>query len=381
MTLYFKYILSLLCFVALSLALPVAAEAKKIETRARQAIVIDETTGMVLFEKNADQQMPTSSMSKVMTVYVIFDALKKGQLELDDKFLVSKKAWKKGGSKMFIEVDHYVKVEDLLRGVIVQSGNDATIALAEGLAGTEENFARALTKRAKELGMKNSQFKNASGWPDPEHYSTARDLATLASALIKNFPEYYAYFSEKEFTYNNIRQENRNPLLYRDIGADGIKTGHTEVGGYGLMGSAVHNGRRVIMVLNGLRSEKERAQEGAKLLDWGLKSFETQKLFSADTVVESAAVAMGKEQTVGLVTKQDVVMAVPILLGEDITAKVQVQEPLVAPVTAGQEIGKLTITIPEVNSYELPLYAAEAVAEQGFISRTFTKARHIISGG
>ncbi len=356
------------------------AQANPIKTLARQAIVIDETTGTVLFEKNADERMPTSSMSKVMTTYAVFDALKKGNIALNDTFLVSEKAWRKGGSKMFIEVGKHVKIEDLLRGVIIQSGNDATIALAEGLAGTEEAFAKGLTKKAQALGMNDSNFKNASGWPDPEHYSTARDLAKLASALIKSFPEYYKYFSEKTFTYNNIKQDNRNPLLYRDIGADGVKTGHTEVGGYGLIGSGVHNGRRVTIVINGLQSEKDRAQESAKLLDWGLKGFELKKLFAADTIIEYADVALGKEGNVALITNKDVVMTVPILPSEDITARVEMQSPVIAPIRAGQEIGTLIIKVPDLKEHRVPVFAAQDVEKQGFISSVFAKAKYLLSG-
>ncbi|HOO82296.1 MAG TPA: D-alanyl-D-alanine carboxypeptidase family protein, partial [Alphaproteobacteria bacterium] len=222
-----------LCTLALSLVmfcgLPVlAAHAASIETKAKQAIVVDYETGTVLLSKNMDEQMPTSSMSKVMTMYAVFDSIKNGQISLNDTLPVSEKAWRMGGSKMFVEVDKRVKVEDLIRGVIVQSGNDATVVLAEGLAGSENAFANMINDKATGLGMKNSHFVNASGWPDPEHYSTARDLATLGRAIIHDFPDYYKYYMEKEFTYNNIKQTNRNPLLYRNIGADGIKTGHTE---------------------------------------------------------------------------------------------------------------------------------------------------------
>ena len=260
------------------------------QTSAKQAIIVDYKTGNVLFEKNADQKMPTSSMSKVMSMYVIFDALKKGNLSLDDEFVVSEKAWKKGGSKMFIEVGKKVKVEDLIRGVIIQSGNDATIALAEGLAGSEEMFANALNRKAKELGMDNSSFMNASGWPDENHYSTARDLAKLAKAMIEEFPEYYEFYSETEFTFNDIKQANRNPLLGAGIGADGLKTGHTDDGGYGLIGTGVNDdGRRVIMVLNGMESKKERREESIRLLQWGLNGFTNVVLFENKKVSELIA--------------------------------------------------------------------------------------------
>jgi serine-type D-Ala-D-Ala carboxypeptidase (penicillin-binding protein 5/6) len=246
---FFQILFALLLFAA-----PAMAQVAPMETVAREAYIIDAETGQVLFEKNADQKMPTSSMSKTMTMYMVFEALKNGKLTLDQELPVSETAWRMQGSKMFVPLGQMVKVEDLIRGVIVQSGNDATIVLAEGLAGSEGEFAAAMNRKAKELGMINSNFMNASGWPDENHYSTCHDLAILAIALIRDFPDYYKYYAEKEFTYNNIKQGNRNPLLYKNIGADGIKTGHTESAGYGLMASGVRDGRRVVMVLNGMAS-------------------------------------------------------------------------------------------------------------------------------
>lgn len=349
-------------------------------TSAEQAIMLDYDTGMVLFEKRADEKMPTSSMSKVMTMYLVFEALRNGKLSMDTKLKVSEKAWRKQGSKMFVEVDDRVKVEDLIRGVIIQSGNDATIVLAEGLAGSEKAFAEALTAKAKEIGMANSQFKNASGWPDPEHYSTARDLATLAVRLIADFPEYYDFYAEEEFTYNNIRQQNRNPLLYRDIGADGIKTGHTEAGGFGLMASGTRNGRRVILVVNGLEDEKARAQEGARLLEWGLKGFENHALLAKGDVVAEANVAMGQEKTVPLIVDQDFTATIPVNVKNDLKVEVVYDGPVIAPVRKGDEIGTLRITVPRVGSHELPLYAGEDVNGLGFFARTMMKAKHFFGG-
>lgn len=367
----------LFSFVFFIAPFSVAAESL-INTRASNAIVIDFETGAVLFEKNADQKMPTSSMSKVMTMYLVFEALKRGEMSLNDELLVSEKAWRKGGSKMFVEVDKYVKVEDLIRGVIIQSGNDATIVLAEGLAGSEDKFAERLNEKAAELGMTNSHFMNASGWPDPDHYSTARDLATLAYHLVKNFPEYYGYYSEKEFSYNNINQKNRNPLLYREIGADGIKTGHTEAGGFGLIGSGKFQGRRAIIVINGLTDNKGRAQESAKLLEWGLKRYENRKLFSADEVVEHASVTMGEEKSIPVSVEDDIVVTLPKadLKGLDVSA--HFQEPLVAPIKKGQVIGELEINIPNVGIEKRTLYAADDVAELGFVSKTIEKAKTFI---
>lgn len=358
---------------------PIAAKAEEpIRTTAIQAIVIDDTTGQILFQKNADSRMPTSSMSKAMTIYAVFDALKDESLYLTDKLPVSKKAWKKGGSKMFVEVDTRVEVADLIRGVLVQSGNDATIVLAEGLAGTEDKFAQAITQKAKELGMDNSNFMNASGWPDPNHYSTARDLSTLASKIIHNFPDYYSYFSEKEFTYNNIKQRNRNPLIYRDIGADGLKTGHTQDGGYGLMGSGTHRGRRVIIVVNGLPSEKARAQEAAKLLEWGLRRFETKKLFDAKTPLAEIDVVFGNVKTVNAIIKEDLTITVPQLMTADIKTEALIKGPLMAPIKADQPIGTLKITIPDLEPLEFPLYAESAVEEKSGLAKIIEKVPYLM---
>lgn len=360
----------------------IPAFASDLETSAKQAIVMDYDTGMVLYEKNADEQMPTSSMSKVMTIYMVFDALKKGAIKLDDTFSVSEQAWRMQGSKMFVDVNSQVSVEDLIRGVVIQSGNDATIVLAEGLSGSEISFANAMTKRAHELGMKNTNFVNASGWPDPQHYSTARDLAVLGKALIRDFPEYYHYYSEKEFTYNDIKQGNRNPLLYRNIGADGIKTGHTELAGYGLIGSAKVDDRRVIVVINGTDSMQARADESAKLLEWGLRSFENKTLLTADTVVGEADVVFGKSETVPLAVTQDIKLTLPKLAGADLKMEVVYNGPIKAPIAKGDEIGKLLVHMPKsdvVNEY--PLVAAQDVTKLGFFSQTLAKAKQVLAGG
>ncbi len=369
--------LTILCFI-LSFSQTALAE-NLVQTSARQAIVLDYQTGAVLLEKNADEHMPTSSMSKVMSIYMVFEALKRGELALNDKLLVSEKAWRKGGSKMFVEVDKHVEVEDLLRGVIVQSGNDATIVLAEGLGGSEDAFAENLTLKAQKLGMDNSHFVNASGWPDPDHYSTARDLAMLAAALIGNFPEYYPYFAEQEFSYNNIKQRNRNPLLYRNIGADGIKTGHTEAGGYGLMGAGIHNGRRVIMVVNGLKDEKARAQESAKLLEWGLRRFENLKIFAAGDEVEKAKVVMGKIENVAAVLQENLTVTVPKTALDSFKVSAKFNEPLIAPVTKGEQIGTLVVEIPGQEIIERPLYAAQNADELGLFAASLAKVKLFLS--
>ena len=256
-----------------------------LETPSKQAILIDMTTDTVLFSKNADELMTPSSMSKIMTIYKLFGRLKDGGLSLTDTFSVSEKAWRKKGSKMFVSLKSRVKIEDLIRGIIVQSGNDATIVVAEGLSGTERTFAEELNSSAKKLGMTNSNFTNASGWPDPGHETTARDLAILAAATIRDFPEYYHYYAETTFTYNGIKQGNRNPAIYQNIGADGLKTGHTEAGGYGLTASAIRKDRRLILVINGLASKKIRAIETERLFDWGFREFSNYSLFKKEKLL------------------------------------------------------------------------------------------------
>ena len=366
-------------FLLLFSAIP-AGYAQTGHTAAKQAIMIDYDTSMVLFEKGADQRMPTSSMSKVMTMYMVFNALKESRITLDGTLPVSEKAWKKGGSKMFIEVGNRVKIEDLIRGVIVQSGNDATIALAEGLSGSEETFATTMTDTARRIGMANSQFKNASGWPDPDHYSTARDLATLGQKLIRDFPDYYHYFSETEFTYNNIKQRNRNPLLYRNIGADGIKTGHTDSGGYGLMASGKKGDRRVIMVVNGLKDEKARAQESARLLEWGLNGFQNVNLFKAGDTVNQAYITMGTKEQVSLTIAEDLNITIPISVKNDLKVEAIYNSPLSAPLTKGTPVGKLRVEIPRMHTFEVPLLVAEDVSELGLIAGAVAKAKLLVFG-
>lgn len=372
--------------LALFLLLPAAAMAQDTPvadpatgpTIAREAIVIDFDTGTVLLDKNADQKMPTSSMSKTMTIYMAFDALKNGKIALDQKLPVSEKAWRMQGSKMFVELGSGISVEDLIRGIIIQSGNDATVVLAEGIAGTEADFAQMLNAKAKEIGMANSNFVNASGWPDPEHYSTARDLATLAVHTIRDFPDFYKYYAEKEFTWHNIHQMNRNPLLFRNIGADGLKTGHAEEAGYGLIGSGVLGGRRVVVVVNGLNDEKERALESARLLEWGLRSFENAKLFSAGDTVEPAAVVMGQAAQVPMVVTEDITITLPQAVKNDLKVSVVYDSPLVAPVKKGDQVGTLKVDIPRVGVREYPLLAGEDVAKLGFVSGTMAKAKMLL---
>lgn len=371
-----KLLFALCATLALGLSQPAMAQ---VETPAKQAIVVDAETGVVLLDKEAAERMPTSSMSKLMSMYLVFEALKQGRLKLEDTLTVSERAWRMEGSRMFIEVGTKVKIEDLVRGVIIQSGNDAVVALAEGVAGTEDAFAEAMTQRAREIGLTNSNFTNAAGMPDPDHYSTPRDLAVLAYRIIKDFPEYYHYFGEKEFTYNKIRQPNRDPLLGRVKGADGLKTGHTDIAGYGLVGSAERDGRRVILVINGLDSEKARREEGVKLMEWAFRNFETKKIISKGEAVEKAEVWLGENGTVPLVAGEDVKVVMPRAKRNQIKLTVKYPTPLLAPVEKGKEAGELVIEIPGQKPMTVGLLTGEADARKGVFGRVKDRLGYLIS--
>ncbi|MEM8833215.1 MAG: D-alanyl-D-alanine carboxypeptidase family protein [Pseudomonadota bacterium] len=350
-----------------------------LETKAKQAYVVDFTTGQTLLSKNADERMPTSSMSKVMTTYTVLDAIKSGKISMDTKFVISKKASEKGGSKMFIAEGTSVSVEDLLRGVIIQSGNDATIALAEGISGDEDSFAKKITQKAKDIGMHNTNFMNASGWPDENHYSTAEDLSVMARRLIIDFPEYYPMFSETEFTYSDITQKNRNPLLYADMGADGMKTGHTEAAGYGLIGTAIKDERRVVMVINGLESEADRKSESKRIIQWALTNFKNKKILEAGQDISTAPVAYGAEESVLLTVNDDLLMT--LKSSDKARFEVKYKSPVVAPVTKGQEIGTLVVKAKTLEEpLEVPLLAKNDVAGASFIDKTMMKLKYLIRG-
>ena len=365
---------------ALTLSVTALQAAGTIETSARQAILLDTTTGAVLFEKNADQPMPPSSMGKIMTVYKVFEHLKDGRLSLDDRFVVSEKAWRKQGSKMFVRVNSRVKVEDLIRGIVVQSGNDASIVVAEGLSGSEGAFAEELNRTARELGMTNSHFVNSSGWPDPEHRTTARDLARLSQATIENFPEYYHYYAEKAFTYSGIRQPNRNPTLYRNIGSDGLKTGHTEEAGYGLAASAVRNGRRLILVVNGLPSKKARAIESERMFDWGFREFNNYALFKSGETVADAEVWMGAADSVPLVIRQDVLLTLSRKARRGMKVSVLYDGPFAAPVAEGTPLATLKIEAAGQDPVEYPLIAGSNVPRLGMFSRLGAALKFVLWG-
>jgi D-alanyl-D-alanine carboxypeptidase (penicillin-binding protein 5/6) len=370
-----------LALVLVFLAMLASADARAIDTAAREAILIDMTTGTALLEKNADARMPTASMSKIMTMFMVFEAIEQGRLRLDDTLEVSERAWKAEGSRMFIEVGQRVKVEDLVRGVIIQSGNDASIALAEGLDGSEAEFSRRMSERAHELGLTGSNFVNATGLPDPNHYSTPRDLARLAELLIGRFSQYYHYYSELDFTYNGITQQNRNPLLREGVGADGMKTGHTSEAGYGLVGTAVQNGRRLILVIGGLGSMREREEESVRLIEWGFREFDAVRLFSADDTVENATVWMGEAPTVPLVTGRDLAVTLPQAVRDRMRVTAVVDEPVEAPITRGARLGTLRIDLPDLPTREVPLFAGRDVESVGILGRIAANAEQLIFGG
>ncbi len=362
------------------------SSAQALETAARQAFLMDMDTGAVLLEKDADTLMPPASMSKLMTVTMLFERLKDGSLKMDDTFPVSEKAWRKGGSKMFVEVNKRVKIGDLLRGIIVQSGNDACIVVAEALAGSEAAFADSMTARAREIGLEKSIFANATGWPDPNHRMTARELALLSKYIIRNFPDYYGIFSEKSFTFGktnkgkDIKQGNRNPLLYSNNGADGLKTGHTEESGYGLTGSAKRGDRRLILVVNGLSSAKERGRESERLLEWGFREFDNYALFKKDQEVAKARVWLGEKELVSLSVEKDLTVTMSRKDRRSMQVKLVYNEPIPAPILKGTPVARLIITAPEMETIEVPLIASEDISRPGIFGRVSGAIKYVLFG-
>ena len=367
--------------MAASLAIPASAPyAQALDTPARNAYVVDLATDTVLLSKAVDIPMPPASMSKLMTVFMVFDHLKKGYLNLDDTFLVSEKAWRKGGSKMFVKVGDRIKVSDLLRGIIVQSGNDACIVVAEGISGSEDAFAEVMTRRGQEIGLTNSRFANATGWPHPEHYMSARDLAILSKRLVTEFPELYKIFAEKTFTYSKIKQGNRNPLLYRDIGSDGLKTGHTEEAGYGLAASAVRDDRRIVMVVNGLTSIRQRSQESLRVMEWAFRTFKPYALYKKDDVITKADIWLGDAPSVALMIPEDLKLTLSRSAREKMKVVVKMSNPVAAPVRKGQKLATLAVSAPNLQTREIPLLAAEDVGQLGFVGRIGAAIKHVLWG-
>ncbi|MHC0054916.1 D-alanyl-D-alanine carboxypeptidase family protein [Actibacterium sp. D379-3] len=368
-----------LTLLALAAALALAGPARAtFETRATAAYVLDQTTGTVLLSKNADVALPPASMSKLMTLNMLFEALRDGRVTMDTQFTVSAKAMAMGGSTMFLNDRDRPRVEDLIQGIIVQSGNDACVVVAEGLAGTEEAFAQLMTKRARTLGMENSSFANASGWPHPGQRMSMKDLAILANHLITEFPEYYGYFGEPEYDFDGRAPQNRfnrNPLLKLGIGADGMKTGHTAEAGYGLVGSALQGRRRVIVVVSGLSSETERAEEGERLINWAFRQFVQKTVVAKGTQLAEAEVWLGAGRHVGLIAPDDITLLVPAILTGEIEAEISYDTPIRAPVAEGQKIGELIVQLPDMDAVRVPLVADRAVAKGGFLPRLRTAAQ------
>ena len=357
--------------------------APRFETDAPIAYMTDLSSGAVLFEKNADKQIPPASMAKMMTVYVAFDLIQKGKLKLDDKFRVNEETWKKWnnqGSTMFLGVGDQVSVRELLHGIVTLSGNDACVVLAEGIAGTEPAFVGLMNKRAKELGMLNSRFGNSNGWPDEGvTVVTARDLATLGSATVNNFPKLYdAFYGQDAFEWNGITQSNRNPLMGKVAGADGLKTGHTEEAGYGFTGSAEQKGRRLVSVLAGLDSYGGRIEESVKFMNWGFNAWEPKKLFDKGTKVQTAEVQLGDHSSVSLVAPKDLFVTIPKVSDGNVSMKVTYQGPIKAPIAKGQPIATLVVTTVDAGKQSVPLVAGEDVGEAGFFDRVWAGLKSLL---
>ena len=366
--------LAIAAFLALMLSRP---RALAFETSARAAYVLDMGTGIELLAKNPDQPLPPASMSKLMTLYMLFDALRDGRIDMGTEFTVSTRARQMGGSTMFLNEQDRPTTAELIQGIIVSSGNDATVVVAEGLAGSESAFARQMTTMAQRLGMTNSIFANASGWPDPNHRMSVRDLAVLAQHLIQEFPEYYGYFSQMEFDYQNrspANRFNRNPLLTMGIGADGLKTGHTSEAGYGLVGSAKQGDRRVIFVISGMDSAEARAEEANAIANWSFRQFAEKTVAKAGTPIATAPVWMGGRASIDLVPAQDLKILLPALAGDRIPAEVVYSSPIEAPVARGQQLAELVVKPEGLPEIRHPLVAAEDVAAGGFAVRVKTAA-------
>jgi len=369
-------------FVVMVFAAGQVAYANNFDTKADFAYLYDYNTDTVLLDKNGEMPMAPSSMTKLMTLYILFASIERGDITLDTKFPVSEKAWRKGGSKMFVKEGDDISVEDLIRGIIIQSGNDACIVVAEGLAGSEAAFAEDMNFIAEQIGMTDSHFKNSTGWPDEEHVMSAKDLVTLSKHLIEDFPEHYKYFAEKEFTYSKITQPNRNRLLYRNIGADGLKTGHTEIAGYGITASAEQKGRRLILVVNGLNSDKARISESERLLRHGFRDFKNITLYKKGDIVDSAEVWGGSEKSVGLEVAEDLEMTVAKRVSQRAGVRliVSYDSPIPASIKKGDKLASLIIKKEDDVIREVPLVAANDVNKLSFFGRFMRVPSQIFSG-
>ena len=368
------------CLLFLSVFVVASASAQDIQTDAHMVYIVDYQTGAVLLDKNGGERIEPASLTKLMTAYLLFEQLKSGKMKLSDMLTVSKTAWQMQGSKMFVELGNQIRLEDLLRGIIVQSGNDACVVVAEAMAGSEQAFAERMNAKAKAFGMTGTHFVNSNGWPDPDHYTTGHDLEILARHLITDFPEYYHYFSEIDFTYHGIRQGNRNPLLYKNVGADGLKTGHAEGPGYSLVASGQQQGRRLIMVVQGLDSKQARSDEAVTLWEWAFRSFEDDRILKAGVPLVDAPVWMSETPTVPLAAKSDLVLTLPSGARDQVKATAVFDGPLTAPVVAGREVGTLRIEAPGMAPVEVPLVTAGNAERLGALQRMFVAARRLILG-
>jgi D-alanyl-D-alanine carboxypeptidase (penicillin-binding protein 5/6) len=362
----------------ISLTLAATPPALAIDTVAKQAFMIDATTHAVILNKDGDVAMHPSSMSKLMTIYILFSRMKEGRVKRDSKFTVSEKAWRTQGSKTFVGIGSQIAVDDLIHGIIIQSGNDACIVVAEGISGNEEAFVHEMNQVAQKIGLKNSHFTNVTGLPDDNHLMTARDIATLSERIITDFPEYYFYFSLRGYTYNNITQQNRNRLLSRDIGVDGLKTGHTDAGGYGIALSAKQDDRRFILVINGMESDDQRMEEGDKLLRWGFREFVNKTLVHKGQTVAAADVWFGKSETVPLVADSDVTLTLPA--GADSGTKfiLKYNGPIAAPVDKGAHIADLEVRTPGSDPQTVPLVAGDDVGKLSGFGRAAAVLRYYL---
>ena len=359
--------------------------AAAIETQARNAILMDYDTGQYLYVKDHEKMVPPASMSKLMTVNMIFEKLKDGSLSLDDTFTVSERAWKlggaaSGGSTMFLKIGEKVRVEDILKGILIQSGNDACIVAAENLAGSEDDFAEMMNKRAKELGLNNSSFANSTGLPHPDQKMSVEDLAKLARHIIKEFPEFYHIFSEKYYTHNNIMQGNRNPLLYSMSNADGLKTGHTEEAGFCLTASAKKGDRRLIEVMTGMKSNKERSEEAERLMEWGFREFKNYNLLTEGQKIAEVPVVFGSEKQVELIVPETVKRTLKKSHAAKIKMTAVYDKPLKAPVAAGDKLGEVRIELDGQDMESVPLVAGKNVAKLGFFGRISQNLKYLLFG-
>ena len=363
-----------------------AAQAQALfETKARQAFMIDAETGTVLYAKDADAPFPPASLAKLMTMEVVFDAIRSGKLSPDSEFTVSEHAWRTGGapsrtSTMFAALNSSVRVEDLIQGVVVQSANDGCIVLAEGMAGSEANFARLMNERAAALGLKKSTFRNSTGLPAEGQAVTARELVSLAAHIWREYPEFYRYYSQADFTWNKIFQRNRNPLLALNIGADGLATGFTEASGFAIVGSAARDGRRVFIAMSGMESDKERAEEARRLIEWGMRAFDRMQIFAAGEVVGEAKTYGGEKSSVALRAAGPVAIFIPVANRDRLIARIVYRGPVVAPVEEGAPIGALKVWIGDTMSQETPLYAAESVGQGTLHRRALDAIEELLIG-